>query len=90
MSKNSETKFIKHYPHTTDDDTVNLMVEILRQAGADPEIRSEMEREWASYELLNKMVLKNEKKIKTLDKALVKEKKAREEKNACRKGKRTC
>ena len=76
---NSETKITKNYPHTTDDDTVNLMLEILKHAGADPEIRSEIEIEWASYELLNKMVLDKDKKIKALDKALAKEKKAREE-----------
>ena len=74
---NSETKITKNYPHTTDDATVNLMLEILRRAGADPEIRSEIEIEWASYELLNTMVLDKDKKIKELDKALAKEKKAR-------------
>jgi hypothetical protein len=68
----SRTKINKKYPHSTDDQTVCLMLEILEHINSDPEQRAEIELEWASHEVLNGLVTDRDKKIKEQGKALQK------------------
>jgi len=75
---NSKKKTKKNYPHTTEDEVVNLMIEILEHIAADPEKMEEIEMEWSSHEFLNSTFLKKEKEIRETQKALEREKKARE------------
>jgi len=69
------TKISKKYPHTTDDQVVCLMVEILEHVYADKDQRAEIELEWTSLEVLNSLVLDREKAIAKLQTEKVEDKK---------------
>ena len=71
----SKKKTTKKYPHTTEDQTVQLMLQILEHAAADPELRAEIEEEWISHDLMNKMVGDRDKKLKEKDKTIAKNEK---------------
>ena len=60
----SKKKTVKKYPHTADDEIVCLMLKILEHINADSKLRSDIEMEWASHEVLNSMVVDKEKKIR--------------------------
>jgi hypothetical protein len=68
----TKKKITKNYPHATDDKIVRLMLQILEHAGADPEQRAEIEREWLSLEVLNALVKDRDKRIREMGKELVK------------------
>jgi len=61
---NTKKKTAKKYPHATDDVTVCLMLKILEHINADPKLRSDIEAEWATHDVLNTMVIDKEKKIR--------------------------
>ena len=65
----SETKIAKKYPYRTDDKIVRLMLEILEHVNSDPAHRRDIEMEWASYDILNGLVIDKNKEIKRLGKA---------------------
>ena len=64
-------KISKKYPHTVNDDIVQLMLKILEHVNADPDLRYDIEFEWASYEFLAKLILNKDKKITERDKKIV-------------------
>jgi len=68
----SKTKIAKKYPHATDDKNVRLMLEILEHINADPKQRADIELEWASYDILEGLVLDKNKELKKQGKALQK------------------
>jgi hypothetical protein len=74
IDKNKKTA--KKYPHANDDKMVRLMLEILEHVNANPDHQREIELEWSSLEILNKMVFDKDKKIKEIGKALIEKEKA--------------
>jgi hypothetical protein len=68
----AKIKTTKKYPHESDDNTVNLMLEILEHASGDQKLRSEIELEWASQQILDGLVIEKENKLKEQGKALQK------------------
>jgi len=84
----SKKKTTKKYPYSTDDEVVCLMVKILEHINANPKLRSDIEMEWASHDILNNMVIdkiktikKQAKTIEEKDKKLEEEKKKGKEKD---------
>ena len=66
----NKRKTVKKYPHETDDRNVQLMLEILQYVSTDPEKQAEIDLEWASHDVLNRLVVDREKMIKTQGKKL--------------------
>ena len=68
----SKTKITKKYPHVTEDKNVRMMLEILEHIISDPQLRADIELEWASYGILEGLVMDKNKELKKQGKALQK------------------
>ena len=68
----SKTKTTKKYPHVTEDKNIRLMLDILEQILADPQLRSDIDLEWASYDILEGLVIDKNKELKKQGKKLQK------------------